>query len=105
MDLTLEIDTENQQHIKLKLIHDTTKNSTAKSTRSCCMFASSKPKSNRSGHQVFHYYGVKKNVQFDLVCKNQQKSKKKWDCANANIKTNRQESENIISNINGLNPH
>ena len=30
MDLTLEIETENQQKIQLKLIHDTTKVSTSK---------------------------------------------------------------------------
>ena len=35
MNSTIEIDTENQQKIQLKLIHDTTK--VSKSTRSSCL--------------------------------------------------------------------
>ena len=48
MDLTIETDTENQQQIQLKLIHDTTRVSTLKEYLQL-MSASSKPKTIRSG--------------------------------------------------------
>ena len=45
MDLTIEIDTENQQQIQLKLIQDTTKVSNSKEY-SQLLSASEKPKSD-----------------------------------------------------------
>ena len=52
MDLTLEKDTENQQQIQLKVIHDTTNVWTSKEY-SQLLSASSKPLSNQSGSQTF----------------------------------------------------
>ena len=60
MDLTLEIDTENQQQTQLKIIRDTTKVSTSKEYLQL-LPAGLKPKSDRSGNQVFLYYGINLN--------------------------------------------
>ena len=60
MDLIVEIDTENQQQIQLKVIHDKTNVSTTKNTRSFVL-------SNRSGKQV---YGINENSSNWILCLN-----------------------------------
>ena len=51
-DLTLEIETNNQPQIQLQVIHDTAKVLSLKDN-SQLLSASSKPKSNWSGNQIF----------------------------------------------------
>ena len=63
MDLTLGIDTENQQQIQSKLIHYITNVSTSKGY-SQLLSASLHPKNNRSGNQVFLTYDVNQNTSY-----------------------------------------
>ena len=85
MDLTLKINNENHQQIKLKRIHDTTKVSTQKEY-SKLQSASSKPKRNQSVDQIFLYYGVNKSTSNWIQCLITIIRSQNIGCANANIK-------------------
>ena len=79
MDLTLEIETENQQHLPLKLIFDTIRISTSKEYFQL-MSDTSKPKGNGKGTNVFLFTVSMKKCPIELVIKFHKKSKKTHIC-------------------------